>query len=95
MRRRPGRIRLAARRDLSLPVRAVNARGDVVGTSRDFVAFVAPSETAVIWDRAGNPTALPPLPGDTESFATGVNDRGDVVGTTSAGSFMNTAVIWD
>lgn len=39
------------------------------------------------------PTALPPLGGDTESFATGINNRGDVVGY-SVGA-VTTAVRWD
>jgi probable HAF family extracellular repeat protein len=58
---------------------------------------------AVIWSRSGQIQELPPLPGDTVGFALGINDAGQVVG--SSGSCANTplfpnqigphAVLWD
>ncbi len=43
--------------------------------------------------RAQTPTALPPLPGDFRSEATGINTRGEVAGFSRGSAF--TAVVWD
>jgi hypothetical protein len=48
---------------------------------------------AVIWDRAGKPTALEPLPGDKDSFAGAINERGEVAGVSISHSGVETAVI--
>lgn len=65
----------------------VNDRGQVVGwaetpvtdptcTSPQVLQF-----RAAVWDaRTGAPRQLPPLPGDSASAATAINERGDVVG---------------
>lgn len=39
------------------------------------------------------PTALPPLPGDTDSMAIGINNGGDVVGQSMGAT--TTGVVWD
>jgi probable HAF family extracellular repeat protein len=66
---------------------SVNSRGQVVGwaeTSTHDPTCLPPQVLdyeAVIWGpRAGEIHTLPPLPGDTVSFATGINERGHVVG---------------
>ena len=41
------------------------------------------------------PTLLPPLPGHTDSMALGINPRGEVVGVSRSGFFVQTAVVWD
>lgn len=43
----------------------------------------------------GDAVPLPPLGGDAESFAFGINDRGDVVGHSLRAGGGATAVIWD
>lgn len=64
-----------------------NNRGETVGWAENTVhdpTCVAPQVLefrAVIWGPAsGEIRELPPLPGDTASAATGLNDRGEVVG---------------
>ncbi|WP_143104940.1 hypothetical protein [Amycolatopsis regifaucium] len=61
----------------------LNNRGTVVGGSGDF---------ALLWDRGGRPTVLPNLSGET-SYATAINERGTVLGYSSAPS-GTTAVRW-
>jgi uncharacterized membrane protein len=63
----------------------INAQGVVVGTSSldngnvgEDASF--PLNTAVVWNRGGTPTPLPPLPGDEESRAFDINARGEVAG---------------
>ena len=46
---------------------------------------------AVIWAQSGQIQELPPLPGDTVGFALGINDSGQVVG--SSGSCANTPLV--
>ncbi|HMF20083.1 MAG TPA: hypothetical protein VKE98_22945, partial [Gemmataceae bacterium] len=65
----------------------VNNRGDVVGWAENGVhdptcnpAFQILQFRAVIWRRDGTMQELPPLPGDSTSAATAINDRGEVVG---------------
>ena len=78
----------------------INKHGSVVGMSGVALFAVVfqifePPASAVLWDKHGVPTALPPLPGDDFSYGFGVNDRGDVVGySNSAGTGANTAVVW-
>jgi uncharacterized membrane protein len=64
----------------------VNRRGVVVGES-----FGPAGGRAFRWDR-GTVTELPPLPGDTHSFVTGVNDRGEVLGASSGDRYR--PVLW-
>lgn len=68
---------------------AINNKGEVVGRSSAFA-----DNQATLWSN-GSIQALPPLPGDDNSFASGINDSGLVVGTSrnSANSTF-TAVMW-
>ena len=77
--------------------RGINPRGEVVGNSfTGGNSFPGTFNTAVLWDRDGNPTLLPPLPGDFSGDATSINPRGDVVGTSFGNIFRPiTAVLWD
>ena len=60
---------------------AINNRGQLVGASETGTATdCAPHFEAVIWSNKGEIQELPPLPGDTEAVASGINDRGDAVG---------------
>jgi probable HAF family extracellular repeat protein len=70
---------------------AVNNRGQVVGYAENSkqdksCASATPFQVlryeAVLWGRKGNVHELPPLPGDTVGFALGINDAGQVVGST-------------
>jgi len=75
---------------------AINNRGDVAGVSWG----VGPggTQTAVKWNRKGEPTALPPLAGDAESVAFAINLRGETAGDSGddVGNLYNgTAVRWD
>jgi probable HAF family extracellular repeat protein len=64
----------------------VNNRGEIVGWAENTVhdsTCVAPQVLqfrAVVWESKGGLIELPPLPGDTVSAATAINDRGQVVG---------------
>jgi len=76
---------------------AINNKGAVIGASWDPGSF---APTAIVWDKKGNPTNLPPLPlpGHTDTEGFDINDRGAVSGT--SGFLPNfgvagTAVIWD
>jgi probable HAF family extracellular repeat protein len=62
----------------------VNNRDEVVGTQ-----FGA----AFLW-RDGVRTYLPPLPGGSMTVASGINDRGDIVGLSSVGDYTLHAVRW-
>ena len=76
---------------------AINNRGAVAGNSGFdlFGFFGLPTGTAVVWDKHGVPTALNPLAGETDSFASGINDPGHVVGRSfNADTGTNTAVVW-
>ena len=71
----------------------INNRGTAVGWSKAQNSI----DTAVVWDDDGIPTALPPLPGELESFAYGINDAGQIVGTSQSsqgGVFRARATIW-
>jgi probable HAF family extracellular repeat protein len=69
----------------------VNNRGQVIGISENGIRdstclaggtpFQVYQFEAVIWDRNETPRELRPLPGDTVSFAFGINEEGQVVGT--------------
>jgi len=87
-----------------------NSRNQVVGWAETTVeddTCVAPQRfqfLAVVWEKRGSEwTAheLPPLPGDTVSAATAINDRGQIVGISgicdiAVGRFSaRNAVIWD
>ena len=71
----------------------INNRGTAVGWSKAQNSI----DTAVVWNDDGIPTALPPLPGELESFAYGINDAGQIVGTSQSsqgGVFRARATIW-
>lgn len=78
----------------------INKHGEVVGMSGEALFAVVfqifePPASAVLWDKHGVPTALPPLPGETFSYGFDVNDRGDAVGySNDAETGANTAVVW-
>lgn len=60
------------------------------------VGLSATGTQAVRWDPDGTPVALPPLPGDTFSWAHGVNEAGVAVGFSAvdASAKVKTAVVW-
>jgi probable HAF family extracellular repeat protein len=62
---------------------AINNRGQLAGvTETGTEADCIPHYEAVIWEpKKGTIQKLPPLPGDTEAVTGGINDSGDVVGT--------------
>jgi probable HAF family extracellular repeat protein len=70
----------------------INVRGEVVGASRGSGSW----QTATVWDSDGNPTALPFLgPNDTDSYASGINAAGEIVGTSFAlREGIMRAVVW-
>src|SRR5215813_5409675 len=85
-----------------------NNRGQIVGWAENGVhdpSCVAPFQVlqfrAVIWEPNGEMRELPPLPGDSTSAATAINDRGQVVGISGAcdvavGRFSaRRAVLWE
>jgi uncharacterized membrane protein len=68
-----------------------NNRGEIVGWAENGVddpscdpAFQILQFRAVIWHADGSMQELPPLPGDSTSAATAINDRGQVVGISGA-----------
>ena len=70
---------------------AVNNRGEIVGWAENGVVDPTCDTTlqtlqfrAVIWEPDGTMKELPPLPGDSTSAATAINDRGQVVGISGA-----------
>ena len=70
---------------------AVNNRGDIVGWAENAVqdptcntALQTLQFRAVIWEPDGTMKELPPLPGDSTSAATAINDLGQVVGISGA-----------
>jgi probable HAF family extracellular repeat protein len=87
---------------------AANNRGQIVGWAENGVhdsscnpLFQVLQFRAVIWEPNGEMRELPPLPGDSTSAATAINDRGQVVGISGAcgvavGDVSAAhAVIWD
>jgi probable HAF family extracellular repeat protein len=86
---------------------AANNRGQVVGWAENGVhdpTCVAPQVLqfiAVIWGPNGEMQELPPLPGDSTSAATAINDKGQVVGISGAcgiavgGVSAAHAVLWE
>lgn len=70
---------------------AVNNRGEIVGWAENGVqdrtcqsAFQTLEFRAVVWEPDGTMKELPPLPGDSTSAATAINDLGQVVGISGA-----------
>lgn len=70
---------------------AVNNRGEIVGWAENAVqdptcdtAVQTLQFRAVIWEPDGSVKELPPLPGDSTSAATAINDLGQVVGISGA-----------
>jgi probable HAF family extracellular repeat protein len=85
-----------------------NNRGQVVGWAENGVHdpscdtnFQVLGFTAVIWQPDGSMQPLPPLPGDSTSAATAINDKGQVVGISGAcgiavgGVSAAHSVIWE
>ena len=86
---------------------AANNRGQVVGWAENGIhdpscdpAFQILQFRAVIWQPDGRMQELPPLPGDSTSAATAINDLGQVVGISGAcgvavgGVSATHAVLW-
>jgi probable HAF family extracellular repeat protein len=74
---------------------AVNNNGQVVGDSGTFFAgpYLPPGATAVpvhafLWTQAGGMVDLGTLPGAATSVARGINDQGQVVGTSGGRPFL-------
>lgn len=76
----------------------VNSRGDVVGLSEtgnpdptcvNATPFQLLQTEGVIWEHDGEIRELPPLSGDTISFAFGINDNGEAVGVSGLCSNTN------
>ena len=70
---------------------AVNNRGEIIGWAENGVADPTCNTAlqtlqfrAVIWEPDGTMKELPPLPGDSTSAATAINDLGQVVGISGA-----------
>jgi len=70
---------------------AANNRGQIVGWAENGVhdstcnpTFQILQFRAVIWESNGTMRELPPLPGDSTSAATAINDKGQVVGISGA-----------
>lgn len=70
---------------------AVNNRGEIVGWAENGVqdptcqtVFQTLEFRAVVWEPDGTMQELPPLPGDSTSAATAINDLGQVVGISGA-----------
>src|SRR5215831_3757518 len=87
---------------------AANNRGQVVGWAENAVHdpscdpnFQVLQFRAAIWEPDGTMRELPPLPGDSTSAATAINDKGQVVGISGAcgiavgGVSAAHAVIWN
>jgi probable HAF family extracellular repeat protein len=85
----------------------VNNRGQVVGWAENGVhdptcdtSFQILQFRAAIWQTTGQMQELPPLPGDSTSAATAINDRGQVVGISGdcgiavGGVSARHAVVW-
>lgn len=75
----------------------INDRGYVVGYSSSADNGSGTMNTAMLWDRSGNPMALLPLAGDHESIAVAINNAGQIVGNSrdSSGACpRDTAVMW-
>ena len=77
---------------------AINNRGEVVGFANlpgDVVNGVLQfNPVAFIWTPERGPSEIEPLPGDTNSIAYGINDRGQVVGQSYGGPEGSRAFIW-
>jgi len=80
----------------------INNRGEVAG-----ISSAGSVGGAVVWDRKqhkrfcgpfrkahSDPTALPPLDGEADSSALGINNRGEVAGNVK-GEDVSRAVLWD
>jgi len=87
---------------------AANNRGQIVGWAENGVhdpscnpAYQILQFRAVIWQPDGKMQELPPLPGDSTSAATAINDEGEVVGISGAcgiavgGVSAAHAVLWE
>jgi probable HAF family extracellular repeat protein len=76
---------------------SINNRGQVTGVSETGTATdCVPHYEAVTWrSKKGEIQVLPPLPGDSEAVADGINDGGEVVGTSgNCTSGPVEAVLW-
>lgn len=63
---------------------AINSSGTIVG--------LADGVGPAVWDSDGTMTALPTPPGNTGGWATGINDKGEIVGLVFLGGRLHTAL---
>lgn len=70
----------------------INNHGQVVGFSTCFDPNIGTRQCAFVWTSGGGMQYLPPLQGDVDSVALGINDLGQIVGTSSNSS--TTGVLW-
>jgi probable HAF family extracellular repeat protein len=74
---------------------AIDEQGDVVGFANATAAAGGSFDAhAFFWTKAGGMHDLGTLQGDTTSQALGINDRGEIVGTSCDADFNCRAVIW-
>jgi probable HAF family extracellular repeat protein len=76
----------------------INNRGQIVGGAETpnpdpTCSLFFLQVEAVLWEN-GNVQELPPLPGDPDGIAGGINDKGQVAGTTGCGTGTLHAVLW-
>jgi len=75
----------------------INNRGQAVGSAEtpnsDPCSANVLQLEAAIWEK-GTVQELPPLPGDPDGVATGINDHGQVVGATGCAFPITHAVLW-
>jgi len=71
-------------------LRSINARSEVTGPCNGIF------DSGSVWDRKGEASDLPPLPGFVSSHSNSINARGDVAGFSFVGQdAMDTATVWD
>jgi hypothetical protein len=76
--------------DTSTSPRAINAGGQIVGTS-----FGSNRVGGVFWSNpTAQPQSLPSLPGDGASIAWDINNGGTISGASESTGFVNRATIW-
>ena len=75
---------------LRVGIRAINNRNQIVGGTA-----VGNASRAFLWDWQGGMRLLGVLPGAYGSWATDINDRGEVVGVSGGNAVPLTSFIWD
>ncbi|MCX6666409.1 MAG: M28 family peptidase, partial [Euryarchaeota archaeon] len=73
---------------------AINDLGQVVGTSSHMVGDYTYSH-AFVWNSCGGMSSLPPLIGDANDEAYGINNHGQIIGCSIGNNGITHAVLWD